>query len=175
VAAAAEALGRQGFVTPVDVCLGLGWLHASNVDDWRHGRADDLEDFLPVHGDKITELIVCLDSWARERGLERTEAEYISATPNRRPLRFSSGAPAVVEAAWRTRWVSRDLPAQKRERITKAQDSPPDLVVVQPVRTGHARSARAPATCSSWTTQARCAWPALTWTIWSSCRRGRPR
>jgi hypothetical protein len=31
-------------------------------------------------------------------------------------------------------WVSRDLPAQKRARITKAQDSPPDLVVVQPVR-----------------------------------------
>src|SRR5207247_9174850 len=54
-AAAAEALARQGFVTPVDVCLGLGWLHASNVDDWRRGRVDDLEDFLPVHGDTITE------------------------------------------------------------------------------------------------------------------------
>ena len=40
----------------------------------------------------------------------------------------------MLEAAWRTRWVSRDLPAQKRARITKAQDSPPDLVVVQPVR-----------------------------------------
>jgi hypothetical protein len=40
----------------------------------------------------------------------------------------------VVEAEWRTRWVLRDLPAQKRARITKAQDSPPDLVVVQPVR-----------------------------------------
>jgi hypothetical protein len=134
VAAAAEALARQGFVTPVDVCLGIGWLHASNVDDWRHGRVDDLVDFLPVRGDKITDLVVCLDSWARERDLERTEAEYISATPNRRPLRFFSGAPAAVEAVWRTRWVSRDLPAQKRERITKAQDSPPDLVVVQPVR-----------------------------------------
>ena len=134
MAAAAEALARQGFVTPVDVCLSLGWLHASNVDDWRHGRADDLGDFLPVHGDKITELIVSLDSWARERGLKQTEAEYISATPNRRPLRFFSGAPAAVEAVWRTRWVSRDLPAQKRERITKAQNSPPDLVVVQPVR-----------------------------------------
>ena len=132
--AAAEALARQGFVTPVDVCLGLGWLHASNVDDWRHGRVDDLEYFLPVHGDRITEFIVCLDSWARERGLQRTEAEYVSATRSRRPLRFSTGAPAVVEATWRTRWVSPDLPARKRERITKIQDSPPDLVVVQPVR-----------------------------------------
>jgi len=133
-AAAAEALARHGFVTPVDVCCGLGWLHDSNVDDWRHGRVDDLEHFLPVHGDRITELIVCLDSWATERGLQRTEAEYISATRNRRPLRFFTGAPAVVEAAWRARWVSRDLSAQKRERITKAQDSPPDLVVVQPIR-----------------------------------------
>ena len=68
VAAASDALAWQGFVTPVDVCVGLGWLHASNVDDWRHGRVDDLEDFLPVHGDKITGFIVCLDSWARERG-----------------------------------------------------------------------------------------------------------
>ena len=133
-AAAAEVLARQGFVTPVDVCVGVGWLHVSNVDDWRHGRVDDLEYFLPVHGDRITEFIVCLDSWARERGLEPTEAEYISTTRNRRPLRFFTGAPAVVEDAWRTRWVSRDLPAQKRERITKAQDSPPDLVVVQPIR-----------------------------------------
>jgi hypothetical protein len=40
-AAAGDALTRQGVVTPVDVCLGLGWLHASNVDDWRHGRVDD--------------------------------------------------------------------------------------------------------------------------------------
>ena len=132
-AAAAEALARHGFVTPVDVCCGLGWLHDSNVDDWRHGRVDDLEHFLPVHGDRITELIVCLDSWATERGLQRTEAEYISATRNRRPLRFFTGAPTVVEAAWRARWVSHDLSAQKRERITKAQDSPPDLVVVQPI------------------------------------------
>ncbi len=133
-AAAAEALARQGFVTPVDVCLGLGWLHVSNVDDWRHGRVDDLEYFLPVHADRITELIVYLDSWARERGLERTEAEYISPTRSRRPLHFFTGAPAAVEAAWRTRWVLRDLPAQKRERITKTQDSPPDLLVIQPVR-----------------------------------------
>jgi len=88
----------------------------------------------PVHGERITEFIVSLDGWARERSLERAEADYVSATRNRRPLRFVTGAPEAVEAAWRTRWVSRDLPAQKRERITRTQDSPPDLVVVQPIR-----------------------------------------
>jgi hypothetical protein len=122
VAAAAEALARQGFVTPVDVCLGLGWLHASNVDDWRRGRADDLEDFLPVHGDRLTELIVCLDSWARERGLEQTEAEYISATRNRRPLRFSSGAPRQWRprggrAGFRATFPRRSANASQRPRI----------------------------------------------------------
>jgi hypothetical protein len=133
-ATAGEALARQGFVTPVDVCLGLGWLHASNVDYWRHGRADDLEYFLPVHGNRLTELIVCLQRWAEGHGLQGTEGEYISATRSRHPLRFLSDGAATEEAAWRTRWVSPDLPEQKRERITRAQDSPPDLVVIQPVR-----------------------------------------
>jgi hypothetical protein len=133
-AAAGEALARQGFVTPVDVCLGLGWLHASNVDDWRHGRVDDLEYFLPVHGDRLTELIVCLQRWAEGHDLQGTGGEYISTTRSRHALRFLSDGVASEEAAWRTRWVSPDLPEQKRERITKAQDSPPDLVVIQPVR-----------------------------------------
>ena len=132
--AAAEALARQGFVTPVDVCLGLGWLHPSNVDDWRHGRVDDLEYFLPVHGDRLTELIACLQRWAKGHDLQGTEGEYISTTRSRHPLRFLSDGAATEEAAWRMRWVSPDLPEQKRERITKAQDSPPDLVVIQPVR-----------------------------------------
>ena len=133
-AAAGDALARQGFVTPVDVCLGLGWLHASNVDDWRHGRVDDLEYFLPVHGARLTEFIVCLRRWAEGQGLQRTEGEYISTSRNRRTLRFLGNGAAVEEVAWRTRWVSPDLPEQKRERIKKAQDSPPGLVVILPVR-----------------------------------------
>jgi hypothetical protein len=28
-AAAAAALARQKFVTPIDVCVGIGWLHTS--------------------------------------------------------------------------------------------------------------------------------------------------
>jgi len=132
--AASEALTRQGFVTPVDICLGLGWLHGSNVDDWRHGGVDNLEYFLPVHDARLTELIVSLRRWAEEHGLQHTEAEYISTTRSRRPLRFLTDGAAVEEASWRTRSVSRDLPAQKRERIAKTQDSPRDLVVVNPVR-----------------------------------------
>ena len=38
MAAAEDALARQKFVTPIDVCLGVRWLHPSHVDSWRHGR-----------------------------------------------------------------------------------------------------------------------------------------
>ncbi len=134
VAAAEEALARQGSVTPVDVCLGLGWLHDSNVDDWRHGRADDLEEFLPVHDDRLIDIHVYLHNWATGHDLQRTEAEYVSATRARRGLRFLKDGDPLEEAAWRMRWTSADLEDQKRQRTAKARDSAPDLVVIQPVR-----------------------------------------
>jgi hypothetical protein len=134
IAVAEETLARQGFVAPIDVCLGLGWLRDSNVDDWRHGRADDLEEFLPVHDDRLIDVHVYLHHWATRRGLQRTAAEYISATRARRELRFLRDGHPVEEAAWRARWVSPDLDHRQRERITRAQDSRPDLVVISPVR-----------------------------------------
>jgi hypothetical protein len=134
VAAAEEALAQQGFVTPVDVCLGLGWLQHCNVDDWRHGRADDLEEFLPVHDNRLIDLHVHLHHWATAHGLQRTEGTYVSATRTRRQLRFLADGHPLEETAWRARWVSPDLPDRKRERITKAQDTQPDLVVIQPIR-----------------------------------------
>jgi hypothetical protein len=134
VTAAEKALSKQGFVTPVDVCLGLGWLQDCNVDDWRRGRADDLEDFLPVHDNRLIDIHVHLYNWATEHGLQRTEAEYISATRSRRQLRFLRDGHPLEEAAWRMRWISPDLEDRKRERITKAQDAPPDLLVIQPIK-----------------------------------------
>ena len=43
VRAAEAALARQRFVAPLDVPLGLGWLHQSQIDAWRQGRVDCLE------------------------------------------------------------------------------------------------------------------------------------
>jgi hypothetical protein len=133
-AAAAEALAEQKFVTPVDVCVGLRWLAESNVKDWRRGHVDDLEHFLPVHDDRLIDLIVYLNQWAQARGLTRTETDYVSATRDRRQLRFLTNEEPLQEVAWRSQWISPDVPAEKRERILKRQDAPPDLVVVQPVK-----------------------------------------
>lgn len=133
-AAAAAALARHEFVTPVDVCVGIGWLHTSNVEDWRRGRVDDLEYFLPVHDDRLTDLILYLHQWAEAHGLTRTETDDVSATRDRRPLRFFANGDPLKEAAWRSQWISADVPAAQRERIANRQAAPPDLIVVQPVK-----------------------------------------
>jgi hypothetical protein len=36
--AAQEALARHKTVTPVDVCVGIGWLTSRHVEAWRQGR-----------------------------------------------------------------------------------------------------------------------------------------
>jgi hypothetical protein len=115
-AAAAGALARRKFVTPVDVCVGLGWLRESNLDDWRRRRVDDLEYFLPVHDERLVTLIVYLGEWAQSRGLTRAETDYVAATRDRRPLRFFTDEEPILEAAWRSRWISADIPAERRER-----------------------------------------------------------
>ena len=69
-AAAEEALARRKFVTVADVCIGLGWLHERHVDSWRQGRVSDLEYFLPVHDDRLAQIVVYLQRWAEAHGLK---------------------------------------------------------------------------------------------------------
>ena len=68
--AAEEALARRKFVTVADVCIGLGWLHERHVDSWRQGRVSDLEYFLPVHDDRLAQIVVYLQRWAEAHGLK---------------------------------------------------------------------------------------------------------
>lgn len=130
VAAAGEALARRNFVTVVDVCIGLGWLTSSHVDRWRQGRVPDLESLLPVPGEKLAQIPVYLQRWAEVNGLKPVETNYVAASRDRRQLRFTAASDPAAERAWRTHWVSPELSAPQRERMT----APPDLVVVQPVQ-----------------------------------------
>jgi hypothetical protein len=133
-AAAQEALARQKTVTPVDVCVGIGWLSGRHVEAWRQGRAASLRELLPVDDARLTQFLGCLDDWARASGLEQAETDYVSATRDRRPLRFTAAQDPGTERAWRTRWIPTDLPAAARERVVRRQEKPPDLVVVMPVK-----------------------------------------
>ena len=59
-AAAAQALAEQRFVTPVDVCAGLGWVHDRNVAAWRHGRIGCLEDILQAGPARLAAMLALM-------------------------------------------------------------------------------------------------------------------
>lgn len=64
VADAAEAaLAERGYVSAIDVLVGLGWLHPSHVDGWRQGRVDHLERFTQAGKKKITTAMKAFRAW----------------------------------------------------------------------------------------------------------------
>jgi hypothetical protein len=104
--AAATALAKHGFVTPIDVLIGVGWLEPAHVERWRHGRVAYLERVATANLRKLGTALRLLRRWAEHHGLTPRETVYITRTRDRRPLRFSASGDANIERAYRTHWVS---------------------------------------------------------------------
>jgi hypothetical protein len=134
VEVAERLLAQDRTVTPIGVLNWLGWLPAPFVDRWRQGREPVLIEQMSTSPAKIEEAMRALDAWARERGLRPAEVEYLSATRDHHPLRFTAGGDEAVERAYRTHWVSSELSEKQVERVAERHSRPPDLVVVQPVK-----------------------------------------
>jgi len=130
--AAEEALEKQRFVAPVDVLIGLGWLHPVHLDPWRQRRVADLQQLVQVGPEKTALAIELLGQWAAARELEPSEAEYVARTRAREPLRLSSSGDEAIERAFRTRWLSPQLTDRDRERLRERQNRAPELVVISP-------------------------------------------
>jgi hypothetical protein len=133
VDAAQDELAESRAVAPLDVFCRLGWLTQNHLGYWRQGRTEHLEPLRTVRPDKLASAIDALQGWARERGLRPSETAYVSATRDRRPLRFVGGDEAI-ERVFRTHWISAELSEAQRERVVERQNRPPDLLVISPVR-----------------------------------------
>lgn len=133
VTAAEQALARQKYVSPLDVLTGMGWVPPGLVTDWRHGRTPHLEAIAAVSADRLTDALEVFHRWVENRGLSSSEVEYVAATRDRQPLRFTAAGDPVLELTYRTHWMPADLPERQRDRLTARQSKPPDLVVVQPL------------------------------------------
>lgn len=128
---AAEAiLQAQRYVSAIDVLLRLGWLTDSHVQRWRQGSIDSLESAIQTNPTKVTSALVAFQQWAHGRGLNPSETDYVTATRDRRTLRFSVDGDDAVDRVYRTHWVSPDLD----ERAIKRQSKPPDLLAIIPVK-----------------------------------------
>ncbi|GAB3251330.1 DUF2293 domain-containing protein [Arthrobacter pigmenti] len=135
VAQTAEAaLQDHGYVTPIEVLIGLGWLAPVHRDRWRQGRVAYLEQVVQAGLGKVSTAMQALPRWAREQGLKPSETAYVSRTRNRKTLQFSASGKSSIERAYRTHWVSPALSEAKRARLTEQASKPPDLVVVSPLK-----------------------------------------
>jgi len=131
--AAERHLEQDRIVSPIGVLSWLGWLPPSFVDRWRQGREPSLIEQMSTSPARIAEAMQALEAWAKERGLRPAEVEYLSATRDHHPLRFTAGCDEAVERAYRTHWVSSELTEKQVERVAERHSRPPDLVAVQPV------------------------------------------
>jgi hypothetical protein len=133
VAGAAEAsLAAQGFVSPLDVLSGIGWVEASAAKRWQQGQVDCLEHVMQTNLPRITEAMKLFRAWAAAKGLLPSATQYVARTPQRQRLRFSVSGDPGIERLYRTHWVSPALSEKKRERLAEKANRAPDLVVIQP-------------------------------------------
>jgi hypothetical protein len=135
VRAAEAALTEQSYVSPIDVLIGVGWLTPQAVDQWRQGRAEDLERFAQVNLHKLSAAMAIFRRWAADRGLHPSETAYVARTRDRRQLRFSRSGDAGIEAAYRTHRIPPELSEAKRRRMEERQRAIPDLVVIAALKT----------------------------------------
>jgi hypothetical protein len=133
VKAAEAALAAQGYVSSIDVLVGIGWLDVPTVERWRRRQIDYLERGVRSNLSRISEAMKLFRSWARERGLSASPTHYVARKPQRQTLRFSRSGDPGIEALYRTHWVSRELSEKKRERLAEKASRAPELVVVQPL------------------------------------------
>src|SRR5260221_9457163 len=136
VKAAEAALAAQGYVSPIDVLVGIGWLDARAVEQWRRGEIDCLEGAVQTGLPRILEAMNLLQSWASGSGLSASPTHHVARSPQRQTLRFSRSGDPAIETMHRTHWVSQELSEKKRERLAQKASRAPDLVVVQPLNSG---------------------------------------
>jgi hypothetical protein len=133
--AAEDALSRQRYVSAIDVLCGMGLLAQTNVDSWRKGRIDVLEEFIQGRPDKISFCLEFFRQWAHQKGLKPSEAAYVRTTrAGTAPLQFTHAADPETEKNYRIHYLSAALTERKRQHLEDKLNQAPRPVVFEVLR-----------------------------------------
>lgn len=135
--AAEAALAAQGYVAPLDVLLGVGWLDPDGVRRWRHGQISYLERAVQANLSRISKAMKLFRSWAARKGLLASETAYVRRGPGRPALRFSKSGHPTIERLYRTHWVSPALSERERgegQAPEQEKSAPPSTRVEKPAQ-----------------------------------------
>lgn len=132
VKAAESALAARGYVSAIDVLVGIGWLDPAALNGWRQGRIACLERVVQANLPRISQTMKLFRSWAAGKGLSPSQTHYIARTPQHQMPRFSRSGNPTIERLYRTHWVSRELSEKKRERLAEKASHAPESIAAQP-------------------------------------------
>jgi hypothetical protein len=135
VRAAEAALADHHYVTPADVFCGIGWVAAVNVEAWRKGRIETLEEMIQGSPEKISAAMSMLHEWALAKRLTPSEGTYVRTTrAGSADLQFSMTGDPEIERRYRMRYLSPELPGPKQEQLQKKLNQVEPPVVFQILR-----------------------------------------
>ncbi|MFQ5753374.1 MAG: hypothetical protein ACE5HI_15390 [bacterium] len=135
---AENTLYHQGYVSPLDVLMGIGFLQPVHVKDWRNGKIPYLEKVIQANLNKISFAMKCFRQWAAIKGLKPSMTTYLAKTRGpKKELRFCKSGSQAIEKAYRTHYVDPKLSEKKQERIQKKLEEPPELVVFAITKSSH--------------------------------------
>lgn len=114
IAAADNALYHKGFVSALDIFLGLGWLPPIAEKKWRRGEIPYLEKAVQANLKKISFATKVFRVWARQKNLKPSKTKYMMHGEYNVELQFSKSGKHSIEVAYCTHFVS-PLPSKKKE------------------------------------------------------------
>jgi len=86
-------VSKQGYVSAVDLFIGLGWLNQANLLDWKKGKIPYLERVVTANLKKISRAMKEFRTWATHAKLKKSITIYKHKSHK---LRFSkSGNPIL--------------------------------------------------------------------------------
>jgi uncharacterized protein len=120
----AVVLGRQGYVSVVDVLVEMQHLTPARLEEWRFGRVPYLERVVQGNLGKMAAIVREVRRVAQEHGLTASETAYRTwGKGPKRPLRFSKHGQPAVERAYATHWVSR-RERSRRPAVAAGEEAP---------------------------------------------------
>jgi hypothetical protein len=117
--AISAAIKHHGYVSAIDVFLGMQLLTPEKVEAWRKGQVPYLERVIVAGLGTVSRAMIFFRKQAATGGLAPRETAYLARGLSKRPLRFSKSGNPNIERAYRTHYVAKVLIEKSRARKTE--------------------------------------------------------
>lgn len=99
---AGKEISSKGYVSPIDLLIGIGWLTEEKLMDWKMGRVAYLERVVTANLSKLTKTMKEFRAWAAHANLKPSRTAYKHKNCL---LRFSKSGNPNIEESYSTHYV----------------------------------------------------------------------